>query len=158
MLVAARFCAAWIIIADMSRVIKTENVATDRTRLMKAMAIAMRELIAKQGFDSQARDLAAFMVFALDGVTQSVERSVQPWEKRGYWVKADRFRMDWAWTEPTANKLRQALMADDMGGIAEGIASLAQRLQNIDVPAKHRLGTPWVGAWEKLNAAKSAGR
>lgn len=145
-------------IAPMGRVIKTENVATDRTRLMKAMAIAMRELIAKQGFDSQARDLAAFMVFALDGVTQSVERSVQPWEKRGYWVKADRFRMDWAWTEPTANKLRHALLADDMGGIAEGIAGLAQRLQSIEVPAKHRLGTPWVGAWEKLNAAKSSGR
>ncbi|MBX3004362.1 MAG: hypothetical protein KF821_00875 [Anaerolineales bacterium] len=141
----------------MSRVIKTENVATERTRLMKAMAIAMRELIAKQGFDSQARDLTAFMVFALDSVSQSVERSVVPWEKRGYWVKADRFRMDWAWTEPTAKKLRVALLAEDMGAIAESIASLAQRLQNVDAPVKHRLGTPWVGAWEKLHAAQSAG-
>lgn len=141
----------------MSRVIRTENVATERTRLMKAMAIAMRELIAKQGFDGQARDLAAFMVFALDTVTQSVERSVLPWEKRGYWVKADRFRMDWAWTEPTAKKLREALLADDMGAIAESIASLAQRLQKVDAPARHRLGTPWVGAWEKLYAAQSAG-
>jgi hypothetical protein len=142
----------------MGRVISTENLATDRTRLMKAMAIALRQLASQQGFGDEARDLAAFLVLALDGIAASIERSVQPWEKRGYWVKADRFRMDWAWVEPQASKLRAALLAGDIAGVAACIASLSQRLNEVEVPARHRLGTPWQGAWERLNAAKSPGR
>jgi hypothetical protein len=138
-------------IAVMGRVISTENIATDRTRLMKAMTIALRQLAGRPGFDSEARDLAAFLVLALDGVAAGVERSVQPWEKRGYWLKADRFRMDWGWVEPAALKLRTALMNDDIGGVAGTIATLADKLKDVEVPAKHRLGTPWIGAWDKLN-------
>jgi hypothetical protein len=142
----------------MGRVISTENLATDRTRLMKAMAIALRQLVGQQGFGDEARDLAAFLVLALDGIAASVERSVLPWEKRGYWVKADRFRMDWAWVEPRARQMRAALLNDDIGAVAESVAALSQRLREVEVPARHRLGTPWQGAWEKLNAAKSPGR
>jgi hypothetical protein len=134
----------------MGRVINTENIATDRTRLMKAMSVALRQLAGQPGFNNEARDLAAFLVLALEGVAAGVERSVQPWEKRGYWLKADRFRMDWAWVEPAARNLRAALEADDVGGIAATIATLADKLKDVQVPAKHRLGTPWVGAWEKL--------
>jgi hypothetical protein len=134
----------------MGRVINTENIATDRTRLMKAMSIALRQLAGRGGFDSEARDLAAFLVLALEGVAAGVERSVLPWEKRGYWLKADRFRMDWAWVEPAARNLRTALLSEDIGGVAASIATLADKLKNVEVPAKHRLGTPWVGAWEKL--------
>jgi hypothetical protein len=134
----------------MGRVINTENIATDRTRLMKAMSIALRQLAGRGGFDSEARDLAAFLVLALEGVAAGVERSVLPWEKRGYWLKADRFRMDWGWVEPAARNLRTALLSEDIAGVAASIATLADKLKNVEVPAKHRLGTPWVGAWEKL--------
>lgn len=142
----------------MGRVINTENLTADRTRMMKAMAIALRQLAGQQGFGNEARDLAAFLVLAMESIAASVERSVLPWEKRGYWVKADRFRMDWAWTEPQARKLRTALLADDVAGVAECVAGLARRLNDVEVPARHRLGTPWQGAWEKLSDDKSAGR
>lgn len=138
--------------SHMGRVIHTENLATDRNRLMKAMAIALRELARQPGFDAHTRDLAAFLVLALEGVSESIERSVLPWEKRGYWLKADRFRMDWAWVEPLAKRMRAAVQGDDIGGIAEGVAALGQRLRDVQVAEKHRLGTPWVGAWEKLQA------
>jgi hypothetical protein len=134
----------------MGRVISTENLATDRTRLMKAMALALPQLARQPGFNTEARDLAAFLVLALDGISASVERSVLPWEKRGYWLKADRFRMDWAWVQPNAQELRAALINDDIGGVAVVVAKLAARLKDIEVPAKHRLGTPWVGAWDKM--------
>ncbi len=134
----------------MGRIIHTENLATDRNRLMKAMAIASRELAKQAGFTSEARDLAAFLVLALDEVNGSIERSVAPWEKRGYWLKADRFRMDWAWVEPIAQQMRAALMIDDIPAIAQNMAVLGQRLGEVQVPAKHRLGTPWDGAWGKM--------
>jgi hypothetical protein len=136
----------------MARIIHTENLATDRNRLMKAMAIASRELARQPGFTSEARDLAAFLVLALDEVANSIERSVGPWEKRGYWLKADRFRMDWAWVDPIARQMRTALMGDDIAAIAQNVAALGQRLREVQVAAKHRLGTPWIGAWEKMQS------
>jgi hypothetical protein len=134
----------------LGRVIKTENLATERNRLMKAMAIALRELVRQGDFGDEARDLAAFIVLALEAIRDSVERSVLPWEKRDYWLKADRFRMEWAWVEPLAKDLRKALLDDDMANIAGTSAKLSTRLRDVQVPAKHRLGTPWVGAWDEL--------
>ena len=37
------------------------------------------------------------MVLALEEIAVSIDVSVQAWEKRDYWVKADRFRMEWEW-------------------------------------------------------------
>jgi hypothetical protein len=134
----------------MGRVIRTESISTQRNRLMKALTLSLRELGKQRSFGSESRDLAAFLVLALDEVAETIERSVQPWEKRDYWLKADRFRMDWAWVAPIAKELRLALIAQDAGGVAAAAARLAPKLGGIDVPERHRLGTPWVGAWEKF--------
>lgn len=136
----------------MGRVVRTENLSTERTRVMKAIAIALRELAKQPGFDTRTRDLAAFIVMALENVAESIEASVRPWEKRDYWVKADRFRMEWAWVQPLADKIKFALNNDDRGELAEAVVKLATRVKDIKVPARHRLGTPWDGAWEKLKA------
>jgi hypothetical protein len=143
-------------VVEMGRIIHTENLSTERNRLMKAMAIAVRELARQDGFDSAAWDLAAFLALALQQVAESIERSVGPWEKRGYWVKADRFRMEWIWVEPMAQKLQAAILSDDVAGIAQIVAKLGPKLQEVQVPAKHRLGTPWVGAWEKMKQDSKA--
>jgi len=140
----------------MGRVISTENLVTERNRVMKAMAIATRELAKQPSFNAASRDLLAFLVLALEKVAESIERSVLPWEKRGYWLKADRFRMDWAWVEPLARELRAALISEDETQLAQGMATLSQKLSGVKVVEKHRLGTPWLGAWEKLKA--SAGK
>ncbi|MEX2161520.1 MAG: hypothetical protein WD751_06345 [Anaerolineales bacterium] len=139
----------------MGRIIRTENLATDRNRLMKAMAVALRELTKLSGFNAQARDLAAFLVLALDGIAETIERSVLPWERRGYWVKADRFRMDWAWVERVRVELRAAVEREDPGEVAEALAALGEKLRGVQVSKNHRLGTPWIGAWEKLQQKKS---
>ena len=134
----------------MGRVIHTKNLATERNRMMKAMAIALRELTKQKAFDDQARDLAAFLVLALDAVSESIERSVQPWEKRGYWLKADRFRMDWAWVDAIRSRLRKAVEAERGDEIALAAATVAKHLKEVKVAEKHRLGRPWQGAWQKL--------
>lgn len=138
----------------MGRVIHTENLSTERTRLMKAMAITLRELTRQPTFNATARDCAAFLVLALDSLAEGVERSVQPWEKRGYWLKADRFRMDWAWVEPLRKQLRSAVQAGDPAEVAAQIAQLGQRLRDVQVAERHRLGTPWMGAWKKLENSR----
>ncbi len=134
----------------MGRVIHTQNLPTERNRLMKAMVIALRELGKQNSFTDESRDLAAFLAAALETVAETVERSVEPWEKRGYWLKADRFRMDWAWVDPLARQMKQAVLDEDLAVIAQGAAKLGAKLKDVEVSERHRLGQPWKGAWEKL--------
>lgn len=134
----------------MSRVINTESAGKERTRLSKAVVLAIRELAKQQEPGNEARDMAAFIAIALEIISQSIEVSVAAWEKRDYWVKADRFRMEWAWSGQAAEKMKAAVLKSDWGGVALTSALIAQKLNKITVPPGHRLGQPWVGAWEQL--------
>ena len=66
----------------------------------------MRELARQSDTGDEAHDLAAFIAAALKTISEGIDSSVAAWEKRGYWVKADKFRMDWAWAAPIAEKMR----------------------------------------------------
>lgn len=134
----------------MSRIINPDSAGKERIRLTKAIVLAVRELALQADPGIESRDLVAFIVLALVMVAETIDLSVVAWEKRGYWVKADRFRMEWAWSGQLAEKLRLAIMADDWAGIAQVSARIAQKLSNITVPPGHRLGRPWVGAWKEL--------
>ncbi len=134
----------------MSRVIKTESAGKDRTRLSKEVVIALRELMRQSQPDDTSRELAAFIALALGDINATIEASVAAWEKRGYWVKADRFRLEWEWTGVMAGKMRKAVLEDDWGMVALNAAQVAQKFMAVQVPQHHRLGKPWEGAWERL--------
>ncbi len=134
----------------MSRIINPDSAGKERTRLTKAVALAVRELAQQTGPGTESRDLAAFIALALAVVAETIDVSVAAWEKRGYWVKADKFRMDWAWAGQLAEKIRSAVLAEDWAAVAQAAAQVAGRLNRITVPPGHRLGRPWVGAWNEL--------
>ena len=102
----------------MSRLIKTDTAGKDRTRLTKSIVLAVRELAKQKDVTSEAQDLAAYIALALQTIADGIDESVAAWEKRGYWVKADRFRMEWLWTGQTAAKMKNAVLSDDWGTIA----------------------------------------
>jgi hypothetical protein len=141
---------------DLSRVINPESAGKDRTRLTKAVVLAIRELAKQQDVTDDARDLAAFISIALKTIYEGIDVSVQAWEKRGYWVKADRFRMDWMWTGQYADKIKVAIFTDDWGTIAMAIPQIAQKLNKIEVSENHRLGKPWVGAYKQLTTISNS--
>ncbi|MEN6408151.1 MAG: hypothetical protein ABFD44_00400 [Anaerolineaceae bacterium] len=134
----------------MGRVVNPDSVGKERTRLTKGVVLALRELMKQTQPDDTSRDLAAFIALALLEVAEGIEVSVSAWEKRDYWVKADRFRMEWAWTERLGAAMRDAVLADDWGTVAMTGVQVGQKLMKVEVPAHHRLGTPWVGAWKEL--------
>ncbi|MEJ2485468.1 MAG: hypothetical protein P8Y68_07010 [Anaerolineales bacterium] len=134
----------------MSRIIHTNNVGTERNRLLKAIVIAIRELMKQTSVDSTTKDLAAFISSALLAVHETIERSVTPWEKRDYWVKADKFRLEWAWTKDIGEEMLEATLEEQWAQVALLSATVGQKLQNIMVSDRHRMGKPWVGAWELM--------
>lgn len=139
----------------MGRVINLEGVGKERKNLARAVVLALRELMQQPEPDQTTRDLAAFISLALEEIHQTIDESVAAWEKRGYWLKADRFRLEWAWSETLSQKMREAVLQEDWPEVAATAASIAQKLNTVVLPQRHRLGTPWVGAWEKLKQRKA---
>lgn len=134
----------------MGRVINIHSAGKERTRLSKATVIAIRELMRQSDVNDQTKDLAAFIALSSKAISNTIEPSVSAWEKRGYWVKADRFRLEWSWSEILGAKMRQATLDEDWPTVASTVAQIAEKLRNVNVSERHRMGTPWVGAWKKL--------
>jgi len=132
------------------RVINPESAGKERNQLNRAVVLAIRELMKQNTVDDTSRDLAAFISLALLRISETIDTSVEAWEKRDYWIKADRFRMEWAWSGRLGHDMRQAVLAGDWAMVAMTAAQAAQKLMNVKVPIRHRLGTPWVGAWQEL--------
>jgi hypothetical protein len=136
----------------LSRVINPESAGKDRTRLSKAIVLAVRELAKQSEVNNEAKDLAAFISLALQTISEGIDASVAAWEKRDYWVKADKFRMEWMWSGQYADKIKVAIFTDDWGTIAMTIPQIANKLSKIEVSDNHRLGKPWVGAYKQLTS------
>ena len=139
----------------MSRVINPESAGKQRGQLTKAIVLAVRELARQTEQTTEARDLAAFIALALRIVAEGIDVSVAAWEKRDYWVKADKFRMDWAWAGPLSDKTKQAVLAEEWGAVAGLAAQAAQKLGKIQVSDNHRLGKPWAGSFEQLKGGRA---
>ena len=134
----------------MSRIINPDSAGKEREQLTKAVVLAIREMVKQKEPDEESYDLAAFIALALDLISETIDISVTAWEKRDYWLKADKFRMEWAWSGQYAQKMKRALFSEDWAGIAMVTAQVAQKLKKVNVPLRHRLGKPWMGAWTEL--------
>ena len=128
-----------------------ESGTTYRNRLTKSIVLAIRKLMQKGQPDRESLDMAAYVVLALEKIEESVDSSASAWEKRDYWLKADRFRMEWAWTESRRYALSQAVLEQDWGKIVPELVQVAQNLNKVEVSAKNRLGEPWINAYEALS-------
>ncbi len=134
----------------MSRVINPNRPGKERNRLKKAVALALREMMKASEPNDTTRDMAAFIALSLEAISETVETTVTAWEKRDYWVKADRFRMEWVWADLLGKQMRQAVLAEDWEQIPQVAVQVAQALGDVKVSERHRMGTPWLGAWKRL--------
>jgi len=133
-----------------SRLINPDSVGKERTRLSKSIVLCIRELAKQSQVTTETKDQAAFIALALQAIAEGIDASVAAWEKRDYWVKADKFRMEWMWAGQYAAKLKDAVLADDWAAIAMMLPTIAQKFSKVEVSDNHRLGTPWSSAYKLL--------
>lgn len=129
----------------------SEKGTTYRTRLRKSIVLASRLLMKQSRPDDLSRDLAAFILLAVEKISESVESTALAWEKRDYWLKADRFRQEWLWTIESDQELSQALRLENWSRIATEVAKIVHRFGETEISRNNRIGEPWVGAWETFN-------
>lgn len=123
-----------------------------RERLLQVTALAIRHAATQGRGSSDRHDVLAFIVLALAEIAESVDVSAAAWEKRGYWLKADRFRRDWMWVDQAKRKIQGALREDDYAAAGEGVGQLSGHLTGVKIPIRIQRTTPWQGSWERLQA------
>ncbi len=139
----------------MSRVINPDSVGKERTRLTKGIVLCIRELAKQTSVTSEAKDMAAYIALALQSISEGIDVSVAAWEKRDYWVKADKFRMEWMWAGQLAEKMKVAVLGDDWATIAMLMPQIASRFNKVEVSDNHQTGEALGGS---LHIAGSASK
>ena len=134
----------------MGRLVKSGNASKDRLLLERGIVLALRELMHQSNPDDNTRDLIGYITLSLWAIADTIDESVGAWEKRGYWVKADRFRMEWSWTKSMGDNLYRSITQDDWVSLAQISAQVGEKLKSVKIPQRHHMGTPWVGAWKRL--------
>lgn len=141
----------------MSRIVNTQSTGAERQRWRRTIAEAMNRLMAKPKLDDEARDLAALIVFALREIDAGIERSASAWEKRDYYIKADRLRQEWAWVPRAAERMTNLIVGGDWARLPVVLAGIAPRFSDIHVAKLTRSPRLWRGAYGRLMAGHRSG-
>ncbi len=137
----------------MSRVIHVDNPGKRRNAARRSIAEILRYLSRKGQIDDEARDMSAALVFLLTEVKATVDESAAAWEKRGYWMKVERFVRDFEWIPESAANLDDVIRHDAWDLLPELLADLSPRFDDIKIKAMTRKPTEWRGTYARLLAA-----
>lgn len=136
----------------MSRVINIENPTKKRNNNRRTIAELLRRLSQKPQIDAEVKDMASTIVFALREITEGVEQTALAWEKRNYWMKAERFVRQWEWTKEAAANLEDVIRNDAWDLLPELLADLFPRFVDIQIKSMTRKADTWRGAYDTLMA------
>jgi hypothetical protein len=142
----------------LSRVITTNSVGKQRRQLRRTIAEALRRLASKQTFDQESQDLTALIVFSLRRLSEGVEQTITAWEKRDYFLKADRFQRQWEWVDDTAYALESALLLGQWNQVPEILVSLFPKFADITIAKYTRSPELWNGCYQRLVQGERQGR
>lgn len=134
----------------MSRVISTQGPGKTRNQHRRTIAEALRRLSQKPQLDDEAKDLAVLIVFSLHSIADTVDRTITAWEKRDYWMKAERFREQWRWVEPTADEMSAIVYEGQWNQLPAALAQLIPHFADVKVKQMTRKPALWQGAYEKF--------
>jgi hypothetical protein len=135
----------------MGRVINTNAPAKRRSHLMRTIAEIIRRLGQHQGeINDEVRDMVAMIVLCLREIDDGIVESIQAWEKRGYWQKADKFQQEWLWTGNMASKIEKMLRTDDWDSLPEVMMKLFPHFSSIVVNKLTRNPDEWEGCYDRL--------
>lgn len=134
----------------MSRIVNISTPGKLRNQQRRTIAEALRLLMYKRSIDQEARDMAATIVFSLREIAESIEVTTAAWEDRDYYLKADRFRLEWEWVKPTAARLQEVIIKGHWAELPEVLAQLAPKFADISIAKMTRTPDTWESAYQRL--------
>lgn len=145
----------------MGRITNTgETPAKKRHAHVRSCAEALRLLarhpaLASGRFDAEARDLAAFLVFNLKGIYETIDESAHAWDDRNYWKKAEALREKWRWSRKAARELEALLLDQRWADVPPLLIGLVPYFADVTVQQLTRDADWWCGAYRALQRQAS---
>ena len=130
--------------------IKTETAGKDRNKLIRDILITIRDLNQESNFDHNSRDKVAFIGLNLYLIYKGIDESVLAWEKRNYWAKADKFRMEWQWTLNSAREIKKALIKDDVPAVMNQFGIIFSKFSKKTLPKSAKASQLSLGSEKRL--------
>ncbi|MBT3448017.1 MAG: hypothetical protein HOC28_10010 [Bacteroidetes Order II. Incertae sedis bacterium] len=135
----------------MSRIVRTgDTPAKRRNAHRRSCAEVLRLLAEKTAFDDEAKDMAAFLVFNLRGIGETIEQSAFAWDDRNYWKKAEALRHKWLWTSKKAEEIGQIVVEGKWQLFPPQIMELFPHFSDVNISTITRGPDWWVGARRAL--------
>ena len=138
----------------MARLIQTGDTPAKRRHAHRRSCAEVLRLLAqrrlKDHFDDESKDMAAFLIFHLRGIYQTIDESAQTWDDKGYWKKAEGLRERWRWSQSAARTLAGHIRNDEWASIPRLLIDLVPRFQDVTVRAITRNADWWCGAHRAL--------
>ena len=134
----------------MARVINTNTPGKRRSHLMRTIAEILRRLGQKQGVDDEVKDMVATIVLCLREIDETVTESIQAWEKRNYYKKADDFQEKWWWASQYAPGVEKIVRDGKWEDLPAVMMKLFPYFSDIEINKAMRGEKDWLGNYEKL--------
>lgn len=136
----------------MSRVVHVDSPGKRRNQARRSIAEILRILGRKTTVDEEAKDLAAMLVYFLGEIKETIDESANAWEKRGYWMKVERFVRDWEWIPAMTADIDDVIRHEAWDLLPELLAELTPHFDDIQIKSMTRDPQAWRGAYQKLLA------
>lgn len=138
----------------MGRVINTNNPGKRRDFHMRTIAEILRRLAQKKTVDDEVKDMVATMAYSLREIYGTVIESIEAWEKRNYWKKADDFQQKWWWSEQWAGKIEKVVRDGTWEVLPDLMAQLFPYFSDIEINKMMRSEEIWRGAYDRFMASQ----
>jgi hypothetical protein len=125
---------------------------------MRSCAEVLRLLAQRARFDSETQDMAAFLVFNLRGIYETIDESAHAWDERNYWKKAETLREKWRWSRTYAASIEKALLAGRWTEVQTLLLELLPHFSGVTVTSITRDADWWCGAFRALGNVRTLGR
>ena len=136
----------------MSPVVNPSEPGTQRAQMRRTIAEILRHLMFKPRLDDETKDMAATLVYCLRAIAKTIEITAAAWEKRDYFLKADRFRLEWEWVEPAAKRLEALVRGARWEALPRELAALAPHFADVRISKMTRSAAIWESAYKRLLA------
>ena len=139
----------------MSRVINTANPGKARSQARRTIAEMLRHLMFKKRVDEESKDMAALVALSLRDIAATIDVTTTAWESRDYFLKADRFRLEWEWVGAAAERLEHLIVSGRWDELPTELVALAPRFVDIRIAKMTRGPETWQGSLQALLEARA---
>lgn len=138
----------------MAPVINRNNYSNQRSSYLRFISTALVALEKAKTVNEESKDICIFIYLTLLEIQKSIQNTIQPWEKRGYWVKADQFRAEWKWVDPMINLMEKKIKSQDWKACLTDCETMKGICKDFSPYQRLQVQNPWEGAWKKWERMK----